>query len=174
MTQIHPPPEDRNGALPIHFPSTSSSRSQTARLFLESIRPSSPLPTIVATVGAAAPFVKKGTLKEMSVADRQICTVLTDIPEQCPSELVDRLSAGELAAGDNLSVCVWRESFNERDEKSPDPPGSIAGMSVAGGIEYQCPSNLASRFLDCKLEELLIEICNSLVPESARARKTIA
>jgi hypothetical protein len=61
LYQIHPPACDRAGALPIHFPSFNSFKSHTARLFLESKRPSCPLPMMLAFVGTAAPFVKIGT-----------------------------------------------------------------------------------------------------------------
>lgn len=109
------PPDDKTGALPIHFPSSSSFSSQAARLFLESKSPSSPLPMIVAVVGLAAPFVKKGTLGPVSARYRHARHALVNKPKQSPADLVDRLSAGKFASGVDLPICVWLESVDEAD-----------------------------------------------------------
>ena len=84
------PPDDKKGALPIHFPSSSSVSSQTARLFLESMRPSSPLPAMVAIVGLAVPFVRKGTLKYQSATFIQ----LVEAPQTHLNKVQPSLSTG--------------------------------------------------------------------------------
>ena len=72
------------------------------------------------------------------------------------------MSAGELAGGVDLKIRIWRKLVDERDQEPPDPPGSVARVLVAAGIENQCSPDLASRLLNCKLEELLVEICDRL------------
>jgi hypothetical protein len=136
-TQSQFPPDDKTGALPIHFPSSSSFSSQTARLFLESKSPSSPLPMIVAVVGLAAPFVKMGTLGLGSATYRHPHHALVNTPEQSPADLVDRLSAGKFASGVDLPICVWLESVNEADKEPPDPASAVANVLVAAGVEDQ-------------------------------------
>lgn len=41
-------------------------------------------------------------------------------------------------------------------------------MLVAAGIEDQCSPDFAVGLLECKLVELLVEVCHGLVAESAR------
>ena len=123
--------------MPIHFPSSSSFTSQAARLFLESKRPSSPLPRIVAVVGFAAPFVRIGTLRYKSARSRHVHRATQNEPEQSPADLVDRLSAGKFASGVDLPICVWLESVNEADKEPPDPASAVANVLVAAGVEDQ-------------------------------------
>ena len=162
------PPDDKTGALPTHFPSSSSFTSQVARLFLESKRPSSPLPMIVATVGFAAPFVKMGTLGYRSARSRHIHRATQNEPEQSPADLIGRLRASKLAGGVDLPVRIWLEFADEADKEPPDPASAVAGVLVAAGIEDECSPNLAAGIFDCKLVELLVEVCNGLVARSVR------
>lgn len=163
MDQNQFPPDDKTGALPIHFPSSSSFNSQTARLFLESKRPSSPLPTMVATVGLAAPFVRIGTLKYKSASYRYVCQAPVYTPEQRPADFVNWLSTGKLAGGVDLPVRIRLEFVDEADQEPPDPASSIPRVFVAAGIEDQCSPDLAVGFLCCELVQFSVEVCHRLV-----------
>ena len=76
------------------------------------------------------------------------------------------MRASKLAGGVDLPVRIWLELADEADQKSPDPASPVAGVLVAAGIEDERSLDLAARIFDCKLVELLVEVCNGLVRES--------
>jgi hypothetical protein len=82
------------------------------------------------------------------------------------------LSAGEITGGVDLPIRIWLEFVDEADQESPDPASSIARVFVAAGIENQCSTDLAAGLLDCKFVELLVEVCDGLIVESARGHVT--
>jgi len=88
-------------------------------------------------------------------------------PKQSPADLVDWLSAGEIASGVDLPIRIGLEFMNEADQEPPDPASSVARVFIAAGIENQCSPDLAAGLLDCKLVELLVEVCDGLIVESA-------
>ena len=93
-------------------------------------------------------------------------------PKQGPADLVDWLSAGEIASGVDLPIRIGLEFMNEADQEPPDPASSVARVFIAAGIENQCSPDLAAGLLECKLIELLVEVCDRLMIESARGHAT--
>lgn len=123
---------------------------------------------IVATVGLAAPFVRIGTLRYKSARSRHVHRATQNEPEQSPADLIGRLRASKVAGGVDLSVRIRLEFADEADKKPPDPASAVAGVVVAAGIEDECSLDLAAWIFDCKLVELLVEVCNRLIARSAR------
>ena len=78
------------------------------------------------------------------------------------------MRASKLAGGVDLPVRIWLEFADEADKEPPDPASAVAGVLVAAGIEDECSPNLAAGIFDCKLVELLVEVCNGLVARSVR------
>ena len=76
------------------------------------------------------------------------------------------MSAGKATGSVDLAVRIWLELADEADQELPDPASSVPRMFVATGIEDQCSPDLATRILECKLVELLVEVCNGLITES--------
>lgn len=123
---------------------------------------------IVATVGLAAPFVRIGTLRYKLAGYKHVHRATQNKPEQSPADLVGRLRASKLAGGVDLPVRIWLEFADETDKEPPDPASAIAGVLVAACVEDECSPDLAAGIFDCKLVELLIEVCNGLVARSVR------
>ena len=109
-----------------------------------------------------------GTLRYKSARSRHVHRATQNEPEQSPADLIGRLRASKLAGGVDLSVRIWLEFADETDKDPPDPTSAVAGVLVAAGIEDECSPDPAAGIFDCKLVELLVEVCNGLVARSAR------
>jgi hypothetical protein len=62
---------------------------------------------------------------------------------------------------------------DEADQDPPDPASAVTNVLVAAGVKDQRSPNLAAGLLECKFVQLLVEVCNRLVAESARERARI-
>lgn len=80
------------------------------------------------------------------------------------------MGTGEVAGGVELPIRIWLEFVDEADQEPPNPASSVAWVFVAAGVEDQCSPDLAAGLLDCQLVELLVEVCDRLIIESARGR----